>query len=87
MGPQLPPKLPCMLGSDPGSSSGGSWFLSQSGPPVPACLCLSTFQPSELSLSWQEGTETQEEAEEGEDGICFKEKQELCTCFNNINIA
>ena len=54
---------------------------------MPACLCLSTFQPSELSLSWQEGTETQKEAEEGEDGICFKEKQELCTCFNNINIT
>ena len=34
--------------------------------------------------------ETQEEAEEGEereDGVCFKEKEELYTCFNNINIT
>ena len=43
-----------------------------------------------MGLPWQGGTETQEEAgeaEEGKDGVCFKEKDELYTCFNNVNIA
>lgn len=43
LGPQLPPRFPWMLRTDLGSPSGVSWFLSWSGAPLKACLCLSTF--------------------------------------------
>lgn len=89
LGLQLPAKLPGTrgtgLGHHPQSSLGSiSRWTTSAG----LSLSLSPSAHQSLGLPWQGGIETQEEAggaEDGKGGVYFKGKDELCTCFNNIN--